>query len=83
MPKEVTWSKPTGGMFLWLTLPEGIDAKDIFMDAIENNVAYVTGRPFHCDNSGGNTIRLNYSFPSIEQIRDGIKLLSKTIRNAL
>jgi 2-aminoadipate transaminase len=83
MPKEVTWSKPTGGMFLWLTLPEGIDAKDIFMNAIENNVAYVTGRPFHCDNSGGNTIRLNYSFPSIEQIRDGIKRLSKTISDIL
>jgi 2-aminoadipate transaminase len=83
MPKEVKWSKPTGGMFLWLTLPEKIDTKDIFMTAIEHNVAYVIGRPFHCDHSGGNTMRLNYSFPSVEQIETGIKHLSEAIKEVL
>jgi 2-aminoadipate transaminase len=83
MPKEVQWSKPTGGMFMWLVLPARIDTKDIFMTAIEHNVAYVIGRPFHCDHSGGNTLRLNYSFPSVEQIETGIKRLSEAIKDVL
>jgi len=83
MPKEVKWSKPTGGMFLWLTLPERIDTKEIFMTAIEHNVAYVIGRPFHCDRSGGNTMRLNYSFPSVEQIEKGISYLAEAIKSIL
>lgn len=83
MPEGVSWSNPTGGMFLWVTLPERIDTKEIFMTAIEHNVAYVIGRPFHCDNSGGNTMRLNYSFPSVEQIREGIEQLAKTIKKVL
>lgn len=83
MPGEVKWSKPTGGMFLWLTLPERIDTKEIFMTAIEHNVAYVIGRPFHCDRSGGNTLRLNYSFPSVEQIQTGISYLAEAIKDVL
>jgi len=83
MPKGVSWSRPTGGMFLWLTLPQGTDTRDIFTTAIEHNVAYVTGRPFHCDRSGANTMRLNYSFPSIDQIEEGIKRLADTISQAL
>lgn len=83
MSEEVKWSKPTGGMFLWLKLPQVIDTKDIFMTAIEHNVAYVIGRPFHCDRSGGNTMRLNYSFPSVEQIEKGIQRLSEAIKAVL
>lgn len=79
MPRQVKWSKPEGGMFLWVILPENIDAKDVFYKAIEKNVAYVTGQPFHCDGSGKNTLRLNYSFPSIEQIDRGIKILSEVV----
>ncbi len=83
MPEKVSWSKPTGGMFFWVKLPETIDAKDIFMEAIQRNVAYVIGRPFYCDNSGGNTMRLNYSFPSIEQIEQGVKQLAEAIKKFL
>jgi 2-aminoadipate transaminase len=43
------------------------------MKAIEREVAYIIGQPFHCDGSGANTLRLNYSFPSLEQIREGIR----------
>jgi 2-aminoadipate transaminase len=83
MPDGVRWSRPTGGMFIWLVLPECIDTKKIFMTAIEHNVAYVIGRPFHCDHTGGNTMRLNYSFPSIEQIDTGIAHLADAIREVL
>ena len=83
MPEKVSWSKPTGGMFFWVKLPETIDAKDVFMEAIERNVAYVIGRPFHCDNSGGNTMRLNYSFPSIQQIEQGVKQLAEAIKKVM
>jgi 2-aminoadipate transaminase len=83
MPENVSWSKPTGGMFFWVKLPETMDAKDVFMEAIQRNVAYVIGRPFHCDNSGGNTMRLNYSFPSLEQIEQGVKQLAEAIKKVL
>lgn len=83
MPENVSWSKPTGGMFFWVKLPETIDAKDIFMEAIQRNVLYVIGRPFHCDNSGGNTMRLSYSFPSVQQIEQGVKQLAEAIKKVL
>lgn len=83
MPGEVQWSKPTGGMFLWLTLPENVDAKEIFQTVIEHNVAYVIGQPFHCDGSGANTLRLNYSFPPVEQIDTGVERLAAAIKEVL
>ena len=76
MPEGVTWSRPRGGMFLWVRLPEQVDAKAIFPKAVENKVAYVIGRAFHCDGSGHNSLRLNFSFPSIDQIGEGIRLLA-------
>lgn len=79
MPEGVTWSKPTGGMFLWVLLPEDLDAKEIFQKAIEHKVAYVIGRPFHCTEAGKNTLRLNYSFPPLDQIDKGIQQLAKAI----
>jgi 2-aminoadipate transaminase len=83
MPKEVGWSEPTGGMFLWLTLPERVDTKAIFETVIDHNVAYVIGQPFHCDGSGANTLRLNYSFPAIDQIETGIGRLAAAIKEVL
>jgi 2-aminoadipate transaminase len=83
MPEEVTWSVPTGGMFIWLTLPERIDTKEIFTTVVEHNVAYVIGQPFHCDHSGTNTLRLNYSFPSVEKIDTGVERLAMAIKEVL
>lgn len=80
MPEYVSWSKPQGGMFLWVTLPESIDAKEMIQKAAENKVIYVTGRPFHCNGLGKNTLRLNYSYPTLEQIDTGIRSLAQTIR---
>jgi 2-aminoadipate transaminase len=83
MPAGVSWSKPTGGMFIWLVLPEHIDTKEIFMTAVEHDVAYVIGQPFHCDHKGSNTLRLNYSFPAIDKIETGIERLAQAIREVL
>jgi 2-aminoadipate transaminase len=83
MPEEVRWSTPTGGMFIWLRLPERIDTKEIFDTVIRHNVAYVIGHPFHCDGSGANTLRLNYSFPAITQIESGIERLAAAVREVL
>jgi 2-aminoadipate transaminase len=83
MPAGVSWSRPEGGMFLWVTLPQKMDAKEIFEPAALGKVVYVTGRQFHCDGGGANTLRLNYSFPSLEQIETGIERLGGVIRERI
>jgi len=75
-PKEAKWTKPDGGMFIWVTLPEYIDTKEMFARAVENNVAYVNGAAFFADHSGKNTMRLNYTFASDDQIEEGIQRLA-------
>lgn len=76
-PETVTWTKPDGGLFLWVRLPEHADATQLFNEAIEEKVAYVPGKPFHPDGSGGNTLRLNFSNASLENIHEGIKRLGR------
>jgi 2-aminoadipate transaminase len=78
-PEGVKWSYPQGGLFTWVTLPAGISTLDMLPLAIENNVAYVTGAPFFPAGGGENTMRLNYSYASDEQIEEGIKRLGKVI----
>ncbi len=80
MPEYITWSEPDGGMFLWVTLPAHTDAKQLVEEAAANGVVFVTGKPFHCDGSGKNTLRLNYSFPTLQQIETGIQRLAMTIK---
>ena len=80
MPEGVTWTKPEGGLFLWVRLPEHMNADELFYEAIKENVAYVVGSAFHCDGSGQNTMRLNFSYPSLEQIEEGIKRLAHVIK---
>ena len=79
----IDWTHPEGGLFLWLTLPESMDAGELFPKAIEKNVAYVVGSAFHFDRSGHNTMRLNFSYPSEEQIDEGIKRLADLIKQEL
>ncbi len=83
MPEGVTWTRPQGGLFLWVTLPESIDTEVMFYEAIENNVAYVIGSAFHHDGSGKNNMRLNFSFPTEEEINQGIRSLAEVIKNRL
>ena len=76
MPEGVKWTHPEGGLFLFLTLPEGFDAVAFYDKALSAGVAYVAGEFFHPDRSGKNTMRLNFSFMSPEKIIAGIKVLS-------
>jgi 2-aminoadipate transaminase len=80
MPKGVKWTEPEGGLFLWVKLPKKMDTNELFSKAVENKVAYVIGSAFHCNGKGQNTMRLNFSYPSEEQIEEGIKRLAKMVR---
>lgn len=81
MPEGVTWTHPEGGLFLFLTLPEGFDAVKFYDKALAAGVAYVAGEFFHTDRSGHNTMRLNFSFMSPEKIEKGIPLLAQLIKS--
>jgi len=80
MPKGVNWSKPEGGLFLWVKLPRKMSANALFPKAVENKVAYVVGSAFQCDGKGQNAMRLNFSYPSEQQIDEGIKRLANMIK---
>jgi len=76
----VWWSKPTGGMFMWLRLPEYMDTVEMVKDAIELKVAYVVGIGFYTDGSGRNEMRLNYSYPTEERIALGIERIASLVK---
>ncbi len=83
MPPGVTWVKPAGGLFLFLRAPESIDCTQMFPKAIAEKVAYVIGSAFYPDGSGHNTMRMNFSFSSKEQITEGVRRLAKVIKAEL
>ena len=83
MPSKVTWTRPEGGLFLFLTMPEGFDAVKFYDKALDAGVAYVAGEFFHPDRSGKNTMRLNFSFMSHERIAEGVKLLAGLLAEQL
>ena len=76
-PKEISFTKPEGGMFIWATLPEGQRATALFEKALSQKVAFVPGNPFYTDGREANTMRLNYTNASKEMIEEGIKRLAK------
>ena len=78
-PAEVSWTKPDGGIFLWVTLPEGMDAMDLFERAVRAKVAYVPGSCYYANGGGDNKMRLNFSASDEERIELGIQRLAKVI----
>ena len=80
MPEGIRWTHPEGGLFLFLTMPEGFDAVKFYDTALDAGVAYVAGEFFHPDGSGRNTMRLNFSFMTHERIAEGIKLLASLLK---
>ena len=83
MPDGVHWTHPSGGLFLWATVPESINTGSIFKLAVDAKVAFVPGGPFHPRGGGENTMRLNFSNSTPELIMEGIKRLAKVIKNNL
>lgn len=82
-PKTVTYTKPHGGMFLWVTLPEGVSAMELFPKALENKVAFVPGDPFYINKKDMNTMRLNYTNADCQTIEEGIRKLGALLDKAL
>lgn len=80
MPEEVKWTEPEGGMFLWVTVPEGIDTEKMFEKAKENKVAYVPGKPFYAREPERNTMRVNYTYLSDDNVELGIQRIAKTLK---
>ena len=83
MPEGVSWTHPEGGLFLFLTMPEGFDAVEFYDTALDAGVAYVAGEFFHPDGSGKNTMRMNFSFMTHERITEGVKLLATILKERL
>jgi len=83
MPEGVSWTHPQGGLFLFLTLPEGFDAIQFYDKALDAGVAYVAGSFFRTDGGGRNTMRLNFSFMDASKMESGIKLLAGLIGASL
>ena len=83
MPVEVDWTRPRGGFFVWLTVPRGIDTSGLLAKAIGRRVAYVPGRGFYDDGSGGDQLRLCFSFPPVDRIREGVSRLAELLHDEL
>ncbi len=79
-PPEASWNVPDGGLFLWVTLPEGCDTQKALEEALEAGVTFVPGRGFYATGGGENALRLNFSNASDEQIEEGIARLGKVLR---
>src|SRR3712207_1401285 len=83
MPAGTTWPRPTGGLFVWMSLPDGLDSKAMMPRAIAARVAYVPGTGFYADGTGTGNIRLNFSFPPPERIREGVRRLAGVMEQEL
>ena len=84
MPEGVEWSRPEGGMFVWVTLPKGMDGAELLARAIRDyRIAFVPGKAFHADGSGENTLRLSFSCASFEMIDEGMSRLGDLVRREM
>ncbi|MDI6099089.1 PLP-dependent aminotransferase family protein [Actinoplanes sp. NEAU-A12] len=83
MPAGTTWTRPTGGLFVWVTLPEGLDSKAMMPRAIAARVAYVPGTGFYADGTGRGNMRLNFSFSAPDRLREGVRRLSGVMEQDL
>ncbi len=79
-PSGVTWTRPEGGMFVWVTLPEHLDARNLLVKCLERDVAFVPGGPFFPNGGNENTLRMNFSSASPERIEEGVKRMAAVLR---
>ncbi|HEX9369798.1 MAG TPA: PLP-dependent aminotransferase family protein [Roseiflexaceae bacterium] len=79
MPQGVTWTRPRGGMFVWLSLPAHVDAATLLQASLDRKVAFVPGAAFHANGGGANTMRLNFSHSTPERIAEGVSRLARSL----
>ncbi len=83
-PEEVTWTRPQGGLFLWVTLPHKMDSEELFDTALKNNVAFVPGASFYPEGDEGKRhMRLNFSYMECDRIHEGIRRLSVAVKSQM
>lgn len=82
-PKDIEYTIPKGGMFIWINLPKGVDTRLMFQKAIREKVAYVVGDAFYPEGKNYNSMRLNFSYSTDDQIKEGIKRLAAVIKEEL
>ena len=83
MPAGTTWTRPAGGFFVWVTLPEGLDSQAMLPRAVTARVAYVPGPAFYADGFGTRFMRLSYCFPTPERIIEGTRRLGEVLHEEL
>ncbi len=83
-PRGTRWTRPVGGFFSFVYLPEGMDAKEMLPEAVEKyQVAYVPGYSFYVDGTGRNTMRLSFSFPPVDVLREGVRRLARFLQDKM
>ncbi len=82
-PEDATWTRPAGGMFVWATLPEGIDTTDLLAKALTRNVAFVPGRAAYLDGRGATSMRLSFATMADDDLREGIRRIAEVADSQL
>ena len=80
---QATWTHPDGGFYVWVTLPEGVNAKAMLPRAVTERVAYVPGTAFYADDTGQRNVRLSYCYPDPDQIREGVRRFAGVVQSEL
>lgn len=83
MPPGCTWTRPDGGFYVWLTVPEGVDTKAMLPRAVTARVAYASGTGFYADQLGSRQMRLSFCYPTPERIREGVRRLANVLSDEM
>ncbi|HET9256783.1 MAG TPA: PLP-dependent aminotransferase family protein, partial [Pseudonocardiaceae bacterium] len=83
LPPGCSWTRPAGGFYVWLTVPEGLDTKAMLPRAVTERVAYVPGTAFYPDGLGSRQMRLSFCYPTPERIAEGVRRLAAVLRDEL
>jgi len=83
MPGGVTWTKPKGGFYVWVTMPEHMDSSKVFEKAIKGGAAFVIGNAFDPDGVKNNSFRLAFSYTPEEKIEKGIKVIADAVKDLI
>lgn len=83
LPPGCSWTKPDGGFYVWVTVPEGVDTKAMLPRAVTARVAYASGTGFYADGFGSRQMRLSYCYPTPERIREGVRRLAAVLESEM